>query len=175
MADPAKAAYSHRQWVWAVNLSALWGWGVLALPGPIDHILSGRSPHGLSQISLFALFSLPIAFLAAWIVVAPILKSAMRRPMRFARAAFWCSLVSGVIVLVSVAIGRFRGWAQSLNPNFNSQLGGGDKIREIDGILTPYGWLVLAKLSLFFMLACVVGAVLIRLLIGPGRLPYEAQ
>ena len=155
--------------MWAVNLAALWGWSVIALPDPVVHMLTGRATQGVNQVLLFALIGLPIAFLVAWIAVAPLLRTAMQKSMSVVRAAVWGGIISAIIVLASIVIGRLHGFLQSMNDRFDSQLGGGDYIREVDGILTAYGWWVVAQSSLMFILACVAGAVFIRLLIGPGQ------
>jgi hypothetical protein len=74
-----------------------------------------------------------------------------------------------IIAAISIAIGRYQGWRQSQNPNFNSQIGGGDFVRSVDGILTPYGWWSLAQNTVIFVFAGVVIALVVRAVIGAGK------
>lgn len=116
-----------------------------------------------------AAFGLPIAFAACWLIGAPILKRVMRRPVTWLGAAIWGGTIAMIIAVVSIAIGRHQGWRQSQNPNFNSQIGGGDFVSSVDGILTPYGWWVLAQSTTVFVLAGVAIALIVRGVIGAGR------
>ncbi|MGJ8609620.1 MAG: hypothetical protein ACSHWY_00905 [Octadecabacter sp.] len=93
----------------------------------------------------------------------------MNRPISWARAALWGATISAIIALVSIAIGRYRGWRQSQDDTFHSQMGGGDFIRSVDGILTAYGWQQLAQNSAMFIGLGVAIALVLRALIGPGR------
>lgn len=150
--------YTRKQWKRAVNLSAVLGWLVIAVP-----ISAGTSNAGLLQF-----VGLPIAFLASWLVSAPILKRLMRKNVSWFQAVLWGGAITFLIALTSIAIGRFRGWMQSVDSSSFSQIGGGDKIREIDGILTSYGWLILAQNTAMFVAAGMVIALVVRLAIGPG-------
>lgn len=115
------------------------------------------------------MIGLPIAFGAGWIIAAPILKRAMRSRITWAGAAFLGGGIALLIALASIVIGRFRGWVQSMNPDTVSQIGGGDKVREIDGLLTAFGWATLAQTTAFLVAGGVLIALMVRALIGPGR------
>ena len=74
---------------------------------------------------------------------------------RYAQKNSWIKAVSlgSAIALIiagaSIIIGRFLGWRQSLNPDTNA-LHGGEHVLEIDGILTVFGWLMLAQSTALF-------------------------
>ena len=163
-----KHAYTRRQWKRAVNLSAVLGWLMVAAP-----ISAGMTNGGLLQffgvMIWAAAIGLPVAFLASWLISAPILKRPMRRSISWFQAVFWGGTITFLIALASIAIGRFRGWMTSIDPDSSYQIGGGDRIREIDGILTSYGWLILAQNTAMFVVAGIVIALVVRLAIGPGR------
>ncbi len=160
----AEHAYTREQWKRAVNLSAILGWLVIAAP-----ISAGTSNAGFLQffglMVWVAAIGLPIAFLASWIISAPILKRLMRKNTSWFQAILWGGVITFFIALASIAIGRLRGLATK-QP---SQLGGGDKVREIDGILTSYGWQVVAQNTAMFVAAGIVIALIVRFAIGPGR------
>ncbi len=153
--------YTRKDWHWAVNLSALVGWAVVSAPFVLG--------SGFAIIPWAAGFGLPIAFLICWLIVAPALERVMRKPVTWLRAIGWGIVVSALIALVSVAIGRLLGLIQFMNPNSYSQLGGGDAIQSVDGILTAYGWWVLGQRTMIFIVFGVFIALIIRLIIGPGR------
>lgn len=73
------SAYTRRNLRNAVNLSAVLGWLLVSTSiigeGGFRFILE----PGLWIIA--AILGLPIAFLACWLIVAPILKRVMRRPI----------------------------------------------------------------------------------------------
>lgn len=154
----AQRAYSRRQWALAVNASAVLGWFSVVWPALLE-------PKILLPA---AIIGLPIAFLACWCVAAPILWRIMLRPISWLGAIRWGSTISASIALVGIAIGRLYGWMESVNPDISSQIGGGIYVQEIDGILTPYGWLLLARNTIWFVLGGVAVALLIRGLIGRG-------
>lgn len=164
----AERAYTRKQWKRAVNLSAVLGWLVIAAP-----ISAGMSNGGLIQffgvMIWAAAIGLPIAFLASWLISAPILKRLMRKNISWFQAIFGGGAITFLIALASIAIGRFRGWMQSMDSSSFSQLGGGDRVREIDGILTSYGWIVIAQNTAIFVAAGIAIAIVVRLSIGPGR------
>ena len=163
----AEHAYTRKQWKRAVNLSAILGWLSMAVP-----FSAGMGSAGLAQffgIMIWAAaIGLPIAFIASWLISAPILNRLMRKNISWFQAAVWGGAITFLIALASIAIGRFRGWRQSLDPSSFSQLGGGDKVREIDGILTPYGWLNLAQNTAIFVAIGIVISLVVRFAIGPG-------
>jgi len=151
--------YSRKQWIKAVNLSALLG--CLAVVG-VPSILSAN-PGGIIG---GAILGVPFALLCCWAVGAPMLKRIMQREISWISAACWGAAIASVLAVLSVAIGRYAGWHQSHNPNFNSQVGGDGYVRSIDGILTPYGWQVLAQNTLLFIAAGALIAVVVKWLIG---------
>ncbi|MDC0656551.1 hypothetical protein N6L27_00895 [Leisingera sp. SS27] len=156
MAD--ELAYSRRQLATAVNLSALLGWTGIALPLSFE--------IGVGILPWAAAIGLPISFFCCWLIAAPIFRRIMRKEISCFRAAFWGGAIALFMALVSIVAGRFRGWMKSLDPNYSSQLGGGDYVREIDGILTAYGWLMLAKSTAVFVALGVIVALAVRCWIG---------
>lgn len=162
-------AYTDRQYVWAVNLSALLGWSVtIGLPFVIAAIRTGDWSGIRHLLPLFAIFGLPIALIAAWVVVAPFMRHLMARKISYLRASIWGAGIGSVLTLISIGFGRVLGLMKSLNPNYSSQIGGGNSISQIDGVLTPYGWWLLAQRSGWFIAACIIVALIIRSLVGPG-------
>lgn len=161
--------YTRKQWTAAILLAAFWGWALFGLFDPINYMLTDRFEQGMNRLFLFAVVGLPIAFIVSYLVVGTALLKLMERPIGLARAAIWGASVSAGIACLSIALGRFRGWLMSMDDTRFAQIGGGEYIRSIDGILTPYGWQVLAQNTLSFIAWCTLGAVLIRLVIGPGR------
>jgi len=161
-------AYSRRQWVTAVNTSAILGW--LVVSAPVSAEISGGGFLPFLGVMVWAAgIGLPIAFGLSWLITAPILKRIMRGSITWLGAIFYGGAITFLIALVSIVIGRFRGLMQSVNPSSFSQLGGGDKVREIDGILTAYGWLILAQTTAMFVAAGIVIALVVRSVIGPGN------
>ena len=128
MNTPLPPAYSRRQFRRAVNGAAVLGW--LAVCAPLLW-------HRPELIVLVALIGLPIAFSACWLIGAPILRGVMRHPVSWLAAVGWGAVISGAMAAVAVAFGRLQGWLQSRNPMSWSQIGGGDYIQSIDGVLTP--------------------------------------
>lgn len=154
-------AYTTRQRARAVNVSAFLGW--LAVAGP--YCLA----YGLESWIYAAIFGLPIAFLACWIIGAPILKCRMRHSLSWTSAAIWGGGISLLIAGVGVALTRYEGWRESRDPNFWSQVGAINNPSEIDGILTPYGWLMTAETVAVFAIVGSVIALMVRACIGPGE------
>ena len=56
-----------------------------------------------------------------------------------------------------------------MNDSFNSVISGGEYVRAIDGIPTPYGWWKLAESSALFVLIGVCIGLVVRWRIGPGN------
>lgn len=166
MNSPQQPAYSSRQIRRAINGAAVLGW--LAVAGPI---LWPRP----ELIVFVAPVGLPIAFAACWLFGAPILRRVMRRPVTWRGGAGWGAVNSGAMAAVAVAFGRLRGWLQSRNPTSWSQIGGGEFVQSIDGVLTPYGWQVLARDTGLFILLGVAIALILRALIGPGQAAQQSQ
>lgn len=145
-------AYSRKQWVRAVNLSALIGWAYIAIPM--------TAATGLSLIVYAAIYGLPIAFLCCWVIGAPILKRLMRREISCVRAAFWGGGIALLISLLSIVIGFYLGWGQSLDPSLDTNFSGGTYLVEGDGFLTAYDWLmVLLSTAVFTVLGAFVAVV----------------
>lgn len=160
----AEFPYTRKQWRRAVNLSAVLGWLVIAVP------VSARANNAsllqfLAVMAWAAAIGLPIAFLASWLISAPILQRLMRKNISWFQAVLWGAVITFLIALASIVIGRLHGLA-TLQP---SQLGGGDKVRVIDGMLTLYGWQVVAQNTAMFVAAGIVIAAVLRFAIGPGR------
>ena len=146
--------YSREQWIKAVNSSALLGWALVVVPMAVW--------NGSLAIVIFgAIFGLPIAYFCCWVIGAPVLKRVMQNEITWMAAAKWGAVISFLIALLSIAVGRYNGWLRSTNPNFGSYSG-----REIDGILTAYGWLLLAQSTALFVLAGTVVGLLVRWRIG---------
>ncbi len=153
-------AYTRKEHRKAVNSAALLGWFVVALPSLL------HNPFALPWI---AVFGLPVAYGACWLIGAPILRGLMKYPVSWVSAGLWGGAIAVLFAAISIAIGRYQGWRVSQNPNFQSQIGGGDFVRSVDGILTSYGWWVLTQNTLQFVLAGIAIALIVRWRIGPGR------
>ncbi|WP_422372310.1 hypothetical protein [Hoeflea sp.] len=163
----APQAYTQKKLYWAVNLSAFLGWLIV-----VAYLTYPQSDPGIWLMS--AIIGLPVSYLVSWSVVAPTLRKIMRHPISWARAAYSGAKVSLLIATMAILIGRFLGWLESISPNISSQVGGGDRIRSIDGILTPYGWLMLAQSTVLFILGGVAIALILRAVIGPGEAPRHS-
>lgn len=160
-------AYSRKQLSRAVNLSAVLGWACISIP------MALQSNIGL--LIWAAIVGLPIAFLCCWLIGAPILKFAFKKEISWLGAIGWGSTIAFVIALVSIALGRYRGWRQSINPNSYSQWGGGEYVREVDGILTAYGWLMLGKSTLIFVGMGAFVALLVWWIVGKPTDSSDAE
>jgi hypothetical protein len=145
----------------ATNLSALLGWLIVS-----TYSLSGLDSIVLAffWLLIFAVVGLPIVFLACWLIARPILGLIMRRPVGLAKAALGGAGIAAIIAAISILFGRLNGHRISQDPTFNFRTA-----REIDGILTPYGWKMLAFETAFFVAAGAAVALLVRRIIGPGR------
>jgi len=152
-------AYSRKQWIKAVNLSALLGYlAVVGVPSVLN-----ANPGGIIS---GAILGVPFAMLCCWVVGAPILKRVMQREIGWVSAACWGAAIAAVLAALSIAVGRYSGWRQSNNPNTTSIIGGDGYVRSINGILTPYGWQVLGQNTLIFIAAGAVIAVSVKWLVG---------
>jgi len=168
-------AYSKMQFVAAVLIASLLGWVSVAAPFVASYIL--RQGHvsplvlsGASSLALAAaLVGIPIALVACWAVAGPILWRVMERPVTWCRAALWGAVIATIMVVAAVAIARLNGLRSYFDPTFDFQIGGGDFVQEIDGILTPFGWLLTARDGLTFVLCGVAIALVIRGIVGPGQ------
>lgn len=162
-------AYSRGMWWAAIVLSAFWGWSFIGLFDAIHYVMNDRIEQGLNRLALFALVGLPIACVVSFVIVGPALRRLMQRPIGYLKAALWGAGLSAGIAFVNVVLGRMNGLMIWLDDSRFSQIGGGDYIRSIDGILTPYGWQFLAFNNITFIAWCTLGALFIRLTVGPGR------
>ncbi|WP_282119048.1 hypothetical protein [Ruegeria atlantica] len=173
MADAGKTApYSQRDIACAVKLSALLGWaGVIGVPVFSNAYRNGFDLNSLSLVFWYALFGLPISLFICWLVVKPFLRILMRRTVSYVRAAFWGARIGFGLVAVWVAISRYRGWRKSQNPDTRFGFGDANGTIEENGILTDYGWWRFAENSFQFILICVLAALIVRLIIGPGKYP----
>lgn len=151
--------YTPKQFRCAVNLAAVLGWAsvivpiALARPNPLEWLAAG-------------LIGLPLAFLLCWIIGGPILGRVMRHPVGWGAAAFWGGVVATAIYMIPVLVSLYLGWRQSLDPTLYSRIGSVTQPRSIDGILTLYGWLVLARDLALFALRGVIIGLIVRWLIG---------
>ncbi|MEM9846001.1 MAG: hypothetical protein AAF965_14465 [Pseudomonadota bacterium] len=161
--------YTQKQWCAAVLLAAFWGWAMFGLFDPIGYMMSDRFVQGMNRLLLLTIVGLPIAIVVSFLAVGPALRKMMRKPVGFRTAATWGAGISAALAGLSIVWGRLRGWRMSIDDTRYAQTGGGDFIRSIDGILTPYGWQVLAQNTVAFIAWCTIGALLIRLAIGPGH------
>lgn len=158
---PEINAYTRKEISRALNLSAVLGWAIIALPF--------TAAAGITILPIIALIGLPIAFLLCWFALEPVFIRLMRTPVSYLRAAIWSALIAAGLISISIVIMRFLEWRESLRPARHSQLGGGDYTQSIDGILTAYGWQMLAQNSAIFILIALIIALIIRRIIGPGR------
>ena len=159
--------YSRKQWIQAVNLSAFLSY--FAAVG-VPSVLSAN-PGGIIG---GAILGVPFAMLCCWVVGAPILKRVMQREISWISSASWGAAIAAVLATLNIAIGRYSGWRQSNNPNFNSRIGGDGYVRSIDGILTPYGWQVLVQNTVIFIATGAVIAIVVKWLVGkPAALKKE--
>jgi hypothetical protein len=162
----APRAYRRRDFVAAIIISAVLGW--VAITAWV--LMPGEAPvsQKIALLPWAAVIGLPIAFVACWAVAGPILWRLMQRPISWRRAAGWGALTALAIAGVGLVIDRINGWRVSVDPNSSYQIGGGDFVQEIDGVLTPYGWLVEAQGFLGYVLIGTIVALVVRLIIGPG-------
>tara|TARA_B110000908_G_scaffold159666_1_gene202104 strand:- start:633 stop:983 length:351 start_codon:yes stop_codon:yes gene_type:complete len=112
---------------------------------------------------------LPIAFGTCWILGAPIIRRLMTRSVSWHSAALGGAIISAGMVVLSVIVGRIYGYLQSIDLTSSSQLGGGGFTREVDGILTAYGWMKLGERGVMFVFLGVAIALIVRAVVGSGR------
>ncbi|WP_170753244.1 hypothetical protein [Ruegeria lacuscaerulensis] len=170
MADvKAESPYSQRDLGCAVKLSALLGWvGVIGVP-----LFASLSREALDVDSVFlvfwyALFGLPISFFICWLLVKPFLRFMMRCRINYIRAAIWGAGIAVNLIAIRLTFRFFRSWLMSQDPKSTSSYGDGTDTISINGVYTDYGWWVFAKNSLNFVAICILSALVVRLIIGPG-------
>lgn len=103
------SVYSRKQWVHAVNLSALSAWALISFP------LTAAT--GLSMLGYAAIFGLPTSFICCWLVGAPILKRIMRKPISAPKAAATGSGIAFVLALLYMVAARVVDRIVSNGPN----------------------------------------------------------
>ena len=162
MNEHSQHAYSRKQWFWAVNLIALFGSLGVLLP------VVALSRNFLQVLAIFP-YAIVVALMVSCMFVAVPLAVAMRQPASWARAAFWGGAVATAIGAVFFSIGHVRRLRARSDDSINYQLGGGDFVRDIDGVLTPYGWQVIVQTYMLFIGLGIFVALVMRLLLGPGK------
>ncbi len=165
MGEGPQSPYTDSDHRKAIVVSALLGWTGLTVME-----LYGASASQLQfYLPFFAAIGLPVAFLSVWLIGGPIIRRIMARPVGWLRAALGGASVATVLAVISIVIGRLNGLRICYDPSYNFTLGGGDFVREVDGILTSYGWLLLARNTAFFIALGACVGLLVRVAIGPGR------
>jgi hypothetical protein len=147
----------------AITVAALLGWTGVTLTELL------KATGAIVFLPLFALIGLPIAFLSVWLIGGPVIRRVMLNPVGWLKAASAGTLVAAIIAAISVVIGRLNGLRAYYDPNFHFQIGGGDHVREVDGMLTLYGWQVLAQNTVIFISFGAGVGLIVRWVIGPGR------
>ena len=109
-----------------------------------------------------------MTFAACWFIGAPLLSRMARGSFSCARAALWGGSSAALTAVASIAMGRILGWLEWMDDDRWSRIGWGDFVESVDGILTPYGWLVVAQRSLILVAIGSVIGVVLRAWIGPG-------
>ena len=125
-------AYTRSVRIKAINWASLVGWAVFAS----DYLFQTRNPFGLV---FFALYGLPISFALVWLLAAPVVWYAMRRPVSWLGAVALGAGVSATMAAIGLILNYWSRWRANHDPNFGYQIGGGDYVRDIDGVLTSYG------------------------------------
>lgn len=170
MDDMAQGPFSNKELWRAVVLSAVLGWAavtVWALWGlPATQFL-GLTIHA-------AILGLPVAFAGCALVGRPVLRRMMQRPIGWRRAASGGAVIATSLGALGILVGRLNGYRQSIDDSSYSQIGGGDYVRSVDGILTSYGWRMLAQNTAIFIALGVAIGLVVRAVIGPGKTPDES-
>lgn len=149
----------------AILWSALLGWaGVTAM-----ELIGAPVGQLLFFLPFFAIIGLPIAFLLTSLIGGPVVRRIMRHQVSWPGAAAAGAFVATIIAALSVVLGRLNGLRAYIDQSFHFQIGGGEYVREVDGILTAYGWYMLGiRTIVFIALGASVGMV-VRFVIGPGN------
>ena len=165
MAERSPSPYTEREVRKAKIVAALLGWaGMTALS-----LYNATASQLLFFLPFAAIIGLPIAFFTVWILGGGIIRRTMRQPVSWLRAATAGASVAAVAAFLSIVIGRVNGYHLSKDPSRYSQIGGGEYVQSIDGILTPYGWFLLAQNTAIFILLGAVIGLFVRFLIGSGK------
>jgi archaellum biogenesis protein FlaJ (TadC family) len=165
MGEGEERPYSPRQFLLALTLSVLLGWAgvTIAVLGVSDW------NRFLGLLPFAAVIGLPIAFLITGVVAGPMLNRVTQRSVTWSGAAIGGAKAAAMIAALPVVVGRSLGYLQSLDDSSYSRLGGGENTIEIDGILSAYGWQLLAVRTVFFIAFGAAVGLLIRLVVGPGN------
>lgn len=163
-------AYTGNQFALAVSLAGVLGWAAIAIPATASY---SAGPVPMSAALGFLLWAgiigLPVALVSSWVVAGPILWRVMARPVGWQRAVVWGLIVPATMVVIGLALGRLMGFLQFLNPRFNSTRYGAPGVAiEIDGILQPHGWWLVAQSTARFVAIGFVVAMIVRAVVGPG-------
>lgn len=151
-------AYSRKQWIRAVNFSALLTWAIITIPMTI-----ATNP----LIILYtAIFGLPISFLCCWVVGAPILRCVMRHPISWIKAMCWGAIIAAIMAGVVIIITRYDAWQKSLNSRTDGIVRSGEYITEVNGSLTTYGWFLVAQPTAAFIGLGAFVALLVWCIVG---------
>jgi hypothetical protein len=154
--------YTRTDRVKAINWAALLGWASFAL----EYLFQTGNPFGLL---FFALYGLPISFALVWSLAGPVVWLAMRRSVSWFNALALGVSAAAVMAAIGFTWKFWSRWQANHNPNFSYQSGGGDYVRDIDGILTSYGqWMELQETVRFVLIGAIV-ALAVRKIIGPAR------
>ncbi len=154
--------YGTSDWWRAVLLSAFLGWAFVVGEGALQR-------GDLLMVPIQALFGLPVAFLTTLLIGGPILGRIMRQTVSWRRAVLWGAGIAALMAAISILLGRLNGYRISQSSTFSFQIGYGDYLREKDGVLTLYGWQVLAQNTAIFIAIGAMVGLLVRAAIGPGR------
>lgn len=158
-------AYSHKDWIRAVNSSALLGWVIFTAPF-LFGAGAGTMVDFFGVFVLAAVYGLPIAFFTSWIIAGPILARIMRHKVTWIGAALWGACISFLLAFVIIVIALLI-WIEWSDSDGNFQVGVGN-IQQVNGILEAFGWLPLLLTAIFVAIGIFIALVL-RTLIGPGR------
>jgi|GEM_PF-5896962 len=167
MGEGPNGPYSPRQFLLALAMSAFFGW--IGVTVAVLGVSDWNRFFGLLPFA--AVIGLPIAFLLTGIVGGPVLRRATQRSVTWFSAALGGAKAAAIIAAISIVIGRSLGYLQSLDDGSYSRIGGGENTIEMDGILTAYGWQLLAIRTVYFIVFGAAVGLLIRLVIGPGKEP----
>jgi hypothetical protein len=153
------APYSWWQWFWAVNLSAVFGWGIITI-----YIVGWPHPN---EILVAAYFGLPIAFLVTWVGVAPVLLFVMYENLGWYRAAFWGAVSTVILAILRHVLVTVQGMSNLMATPYFQKMTRQEQIEIAIGKLTRVELGSRPEHVLFILLG-VFTAILVRACIGPG-------
>ena len=136
----AARAYTNRQFVIAVCLAAVLGWATVALP---FLWLVAHLGATFFYFVMALVIGLPIAFVTCWAIVAPILWFMMVDPIGWLRAAFWGATIPAAMAIVVIVVRRLE--------------------------VADFRWREGVAPSLVFVIVCLVIALIVRAVVGPGK------